>query len=282
VTHRLVQLGQASGEGVIDAFFSRPEISQILKSNESITGLDAARDRLQEEIRRPIPGTVIRLWGPLQAEVFQLLKETDRRPREVGAIQALSQIGGGWKAHNIEVDAFRAVAAKQRWLLDTKAPGLVLGSTPLARSALHFLAQAGYRRLYLMGDDPAVLAELSKSWSKTVLGSKLLLLTQEALLQLQVSCSIAINTISPLDEGRARELAYFSFLRRQSFWFDLGDSTRANLLESEALALGAQIPPPLAFYQERERLFVQTVLKVPWSERLGSDLCAVSPTTSEA
>jgi shikimate 5-dehydrogenase len=204
----------------------------------------------------------IRVSGRLSSSV---LAQLPRLPSSILSLKACDSLvcdKGEWWPRFFLVEGLNQTIAMDASALDLTGSVLILGASAEARAAVAALSRIGFNKMIVSSprenEGEAFVEDLRRSY----FGIKFQVVARNAVTQLPGVCSIAVNTLSRLEDAESiSELAYFNFLKPNGFWLDLTLSPRNASLESEALSVGAAVVSGAKAIALTDKLWAESVFK---------------------
>lgn len=206
------------------------------------------------------------------AEAEGILPQLPTLPPLVKSLQSFDSFlpeDGHWYPRLFLFEAIRKVLVGSARDLDNRSSAFVVGEGAESRVAASVCAHLGYSEIYLIGDNPEVMAESVKVLSRGHFGIQFKVLPVEELTIQAVSSSLVINTVNlEQHEALLNDLSYFNFLKSTGYALDCYLENLESPLLEEASKAGLQVLQPAQILQSLVELYLE---KIGQSSLLSSD-----------
>ena len=132
-------------------------------------------DMLQEMIQGAYAMNILGLnvTVPFKSQVMPFLKEIDETAEDIGAVNTLIRIDGGYKGYNSDVPGITRVIQEEGYEVDGR-DCIVIGAGGAAHAACYALMKLGARHIYVLNRTQARSDEL-EHWMNSLAGRKIIM-----------------------------------------------------------------------------------------------------------
>ncbi len=132
-------------------------------------------DMLQEMIQGAYAMNILGLnvTVPFKSQVMPFLKEIDETAEDIGAVNTLIRIDGGYKGYNSDVPGITRVIQEEGYEVDGR-DCIVIGAGGAAHAACYALMKLGVRHIYVLNRTQARSDEL-EHWMNSLAGRKIIM-----------------------------------------------------------------------------------------------------------
>ena len=184
----------------------------------------------------------IRFAGEVGSWTLPLLIRLPSALMSLKSADALVCEGGDWWPRLFMVEGLNKMFANDAGTLDLGSSVFILGATMEARAAVAALSRIGFSKMLVSDPDDTKTSAFVEDLKRSYFGIQFQAVSRNMITQLPGICSVAVNTLSQLDDqGTLGDLAYFNFLRSGGYWLDLTLSPPNANLKTEAISVGAAI-----------------------------------------
>lgn len=205
-----------------------------------------------------------RVEESLSDRIFTSLSLLPTRVRDLECFDSFLFDDGKWYPRALLFDALRELVVERVRDLDVRSCAYIIGTDELARIAGAVSVNLGFSRLYVVGEDEAVLAKTVSHLRRKFIGVEFHEVPAAAMTMQMVPAGLLINC-EDLEEnqGLLNDLSYFNFMKHNALVADIHLSADRSPLLEEALRAELRVLDGADIHLERDLLFLEKCGLIP-------------------